>query len=131
MVTRDRDPAHALGVDGVGMTDLVKRTTARASELSIEELAAGVRRLARLVSWLRPARVCVVGLGGWRATVDRGASAGWQPGGLGGRPVYLMPNPSGLNASSTRADLADHLGTAARGRVPASATPDAPGPPAR
>ena len=42
--------------------------------------------------------VCIIGFDGWRRVVDRHAVAGWQPGTLGHRPVYLMPNPSGLNA---------------------------------
>src|SRR5690606_34333915 len=60
LVTRDRDPCHALTVHAVGMTDLVKRTTARADELSATEFHAGVGRVERLCAWLRPAAVCMV-----------------------------------------------------------------------
>ncbi|MBK5224473.1 MAG: mismatch-specific DNA-glycosylase [Acidimicrobiia bacterium] len=113
LVTRDRDPFHALTVHGIGMTDLVKRTTARADELSVDEYQAGVARLDRLCTWLQPAVVCLVGLAGWRAAADRRALAGQQPATLGGRPVYVMPSTSGLNASSSLADLTEHLEAAA------------------
>ncbi|MDZ7733069.1 MAG: mismatch-specific DNA-glycosylase [Acidimicrobiia bacterium] len=109
LVTRDRDPVHALAAHGVGMTDLVKRATRRAAELSPTEYEAGLGRVGRLVEWLRPGALCVVGLAGWRAAVDPSAAAGVQPDTLGGRPVYLMPSTSGLNAHSGLEDLTDHL----------------------
>jgi TDG/mug DNA glycosylase family protein len=112
LVTRDRDAVHALRHDRVGMTDLVKRASARADGLTAAEDRAGVERLDHLVAWLRPRAVCIVGLAGWRAAVDRRAVAGVQDRRLGGRPVYLMPNPSGINASSTLDDLAGHLARA-------------------
>jgi double-stranded uracil-DNA glycosylase len=113
IVSRSRDPRHALVVHGIGMTDLVKRATARADELTTEEYREGVERVRRLVEWLAPAAVCIVGLAGWRAAVDRRAVAGPQPEGLGGRPVHLMPNTSGLNAHSRLEDLTEHLRAAA------------------
>ncbi len=113
VTTVDRDPARALVADGLGMTDLVKRVTRRADELDPDEYRHGLERLTWLVEWLQPRAVCVVGLAGWRAAVDRRATAGPQPDGLGGRPVYLMPSTSGLNASSSADDLADHLRAAA------------------
>jgi TDG/mug DNA glycosylase family protein len=109
LVTRDRDPRHALVAHGVGMTDLVKRATPRADALTRPEYRAGVARLERLCAWLRPQAVCVVGLAGWRAAVDRRAQPGWQEHDLGGAPVYVMPSTSGLNAATSRADLTDHL----------------------
>ena len=109
LVSRDRDPDHALAEHGVGMTDLVKRTTRRADELSASEYQAGLRRLDRIVSWLAPAAVCFVGLAGWRAAHDRGARPGWQDAHVGDRPVYVMPSTSGLNASSSLDDLTHHL----------------------
>ena len=115
-MARDRDPDHALTAHGVGMTDIVKRTTRRADELDPDEYSQGLARLERLVSWLEPATVCFVGLAGWRTVVDRRAGAGWQEVTLGGRPVYLMPSTSGLNASSQLPDFVDHLTTAAIGR---------------
>jgi TDG/mug DNA glycosylase family protein len=95
------------------MTDLVKRATVGAAELSTAEYRAGTERVRRLVEWLQPRAVCFVGLTGWRAAVDRKAVAGIQPDGFGGRPAYVMPNPSGLNAHATPAILAEHLRAAA------------------
>lgn len=109
LVTRDRDPDHALRAHGIGMTDVVKRATARADELHPDEYRVGLARLERLVRWLQPGAVCFVGLAGWRAAVDRKAKPGVQPTTLGGRPAYVMPSTSGLNARSTPADLAQHL----------------------
>ena len=114
LVTRERDPVDALHRHGVGMTDLVKRATPAASALTAAEYRAGAARVERLVEWLRPAAVCFVGLEGWRAALDRRAVAGVQPGRFGGRPAYLMPSTSGLNAHARRADLAAHLAAAAR-----------------
>jgi TDG/mug DNA glycosylase family protein len=116
VVTRAHDPRHALLVDGVGMTDLVKRATARADELTRDEFRAGLARVERLVGWLQPGAVCFVGLTGYRAARDRNAQAGWQPGDVGGRPAYVMPNPSGINAHATPADLAGHLRAASMPR---------------
>ena len=109
LVTRDRDPDHALRVHGVGFTDLVKRATVGADELSAGELRAGLARVERLCAWLRPGALSLLGLAGWRAAVDRRAVAGPQERRLGRVPVYVMPNPSGRNAHSTPAALADHL----------------------
>lgn len=114
LVSRDRDPRHALDAHGVGMTDLVKRATRRADELTTEEYATGLDRIERLAAWLRPRVVCVVGLAGWRAVADRRAVAGPQPRDLGGAPVYLMPSTSGLNAHADLATLTDHLRAATR-----------------
>lgn len=108
LVTVDRDPRAAL-VAGVGMTDLVKRATPRADELTRDEYRAGLARVERLVRWLQPGAVCFVGLAGWRAAVDRKAAAGVQPDGIGGRPAYVMPSTSGLNARVPLTELADHL----------------------
>ena len=109
LVSRARDPWDALRTHGVGMTDLVKRATARADELSPDEYREGMARVGRLVEWLQPKAVCFVGLAGWRTAVDRKAVAGVQPEGLGGAPVYVMPSTSGLNANSSLDDLTAHL----------------------
>jgi TDG/mug DNA glycosylase family protein len=109
LVSLDRDPLHALDRHGVGMTDLVKRATRRADELDAAEYAAGLARVERLVSWLQPRVVCFVGLAGYRAAGHRKAQAGLQGNGIGGRPLYLMPSTSGLNAHSRLEDLTDHL----------------------
>jgi TDG/mug DNA glycosylase family protein len=109
LVTRDRDPRHALLAHRVGMTDLVKRATVRADQITGAEYRTGFSRIERLVGWLRPSVVCVLGLTGWRLVTDRSAVAGIQPAGLAGAPVYVMPNPSGLNARVPLSELADHL----------------------
>ncbi len=109
----DRDPWRLLADGGIGMTDLVKRATPKASELTTAEHRAGVARLERLCALLAPAAVVLVGLAGWRAGADRAATAGWQRRRLGPSAVYVMPSTSGLNAGTSRADLVAHLRTAA------------------
>ncbi|HEV3226049.1 MAG TPA: uracil-DNA glycosylase family protein [Acidimicrobiales bacterium] len=109
LVTRDRDPWHALRHHRVGFTDIVKRATVAASELTRDEYATGLARLERLTTWLQPRVVAFVGLAGWRAAVDRRAVAGPQTRTIGGRPVYVMPSSSGLNSHSSVSDLAAHL----------------------
>jgi double-stranded uracil-DNA glycosylase len=115
VVSRDRDPDHALRHHGVGMTDLVKRATTSADELAAAEYRRGLARVERLVRWLRPGAVCCVGLAGWRAAVDRRATPGWQPADLAGTPVYVMPSTSGLNAAYSLQALTEHLRAAAAG----------------
>jgi TDG/mug DNA glycosylase family protein len=112
LVSVDRDPRGAY-VTGMGMTDVVKRATPRAEELALDEYRVGFARVERLVRWLQPGAVCFVGLAGWRAAVDRKATPGVQPGGIGDRPAYLMPSTSGLNARTSLAELVDHLRAAA------------------
>lgn len=113
LVTRDRDPWHALRAHAMGMTDLVKRPTASASEIEGDEYRAGIERVDRLASWLKPKAMCMVGLSGWRAAVDPRARAGAQRATLGGCPVYLMPSTSGANARTTAKELTEHLKAAA------------------
>jgi TDG/mug DNA glycosylase family protein len=115
LVTVDRDPDHALRHHGVGMTDLVKRATVAADELTTVEYQGGVARVERLVRWLRPGDVCFVGLAGWRAVMDRRAQPGRQPEDLAGVPVYVMPSTSGLNARTSLSELEGHLRAAAAG----------------
>ncbi|MDP8937887.1 MAG: mismatch-specific DNA-glycosylase [Actinomycetota bacterium] len=109
LVTRPRDPVHAVTEDHVGMTDLVKRATPGAGVLAREEYQAGAERVARLVDWLRPSVVLFVGLAGWRAAVDRRATPGVQPEPFAGATAYVMPSTSGLNAHSRLADLTAHM----------------------
>ena len=78
LVSRDRDPRHALGVDRVGMTDMVKRATSNAASLSGDEYSSGAERVEHMVEWLQPSAVCFVGLAGWRVAVDRSVVAGTQ-----------------------------------------------------
>lgn len=114
-----RDPWRLLAQEGIGMTDVVKRATPRAAELTTAEHRAGLVRLERLCTLLAPEAIVLVGLGGWRAGVDRRARAGWQERRLGPTPAYLMPSTSGLNAGTSRAELVAHLRTAAAGPPPA------------
>lgn len=114
LVSRDRDPRHALVAHGVGMTDLVKRPTRQAAELTATEYGDGLARLERLAERLQPGVVCFVGLAGWRAAVDRRAAPGPQPRRIGGRPAYVMPSTSGLNARTSLDELTAHLRAAAR-----------------
>lgn len=113
LVSTDRDPRRALIDHGVGMTDLVKRATPRADELTTAEYRRGLDRLSWLVEWLQPAVVCFVGLAGWRAAVDRKARAGLQSQELAGRPVYVMPSTSGAAAGYQMADYVSHFQRAA------------------
>ena len=109
VVTTTHNPLQALRVDGLGMTDLVKRATPRADGLTAAEYGEGLSRVERLAGWLQPRAVCFAGLAGWRAAAHRKAVAGVQDRTVGGRPVYVMPNPSGLNAHDTVATLTEHL----------------------
>ena len=113
IATRDRDPWHAFRAHRVGFTDLVKRPTVAASELTKDEYRAGYARIERLVRWLQPGAVVFVGLAGWRAAVDRRARPGLQAIHVGDRPAYVMPSTSGLNARVPLAELVEHLRTAA------------------
>ena len=84
---------------GLGITNLVSRATAAAAELSDEELRAGAAELEALAARYRPQVVAVVGLGAWRTAFRRPqAAVGLQEETIAGVPVWLLPNPSGLNA---------------------------------
>jgi double-stranded uracil-DNA glycosylase len=109
LVSVDRDPDHALRHHGIGMTDMVKRATVAADELTTAEYRSGLARIERLVRWFRPRSICFVGLAGWRAAVDRRAQPGRQSRGLAGVPVYVMPSTSGLNARCSLTELTEHL----------------------
>ncbi len=113
IVAKDRDPIDALVGHGMGMTDFVKRPTRTAAEVSADEYRAGFARVERLVTWLRPGAVCFVGLSGWRTVVNPKAAAGPQAESIGGRPAYLVPSTSGLNARSSLAALVEHFVAAA------------------
>lgn len=92
---------------GCGLTDIVSRATARAEELSPDELLAGRRRLERKVRRFRPRWVAILGIGAYRTAFRRvHASFGPQAECLGSAGVWVLPNPSGLNASHQPADLA-------------------------
>jgi TDG/mug DNA glycosylase family protein len=84
---------------GLGITNLVARATASAAELSAAELVRGARRLETKVRRHRPVVVAFLGLGAYRTAFARPGAAGGAPGAcLGGGRLWVLPNPSGLNA---------------------------------
>jgi TDG/mug DNA glycosylase family protein len=90
---------HTLPGLGIGITNLVARVTAAASELSAAELREGATLLEAKVERLRPRCVAVLGLQAYRTAFRRpGAVIGPQPERLGGALLWLLPNPSGLQA---------------------------------
>jgi len=92
--------------EGLGITNLVARATATAAELSGEELRAGRRRLERKVAQYRPRWVAVVGIGAYRTAFDRPKAAmGRQQERMRGSGLWVLPNPSGLNANHQLPDL--------------------------
>ncbi|MFE7844594.1 mismatch-specific DNA-glycosylase [Microbacterium sp. NPDC057407] len=92
---------------GIGISSLVHRATARADELSRAELTAGAERLAADVARWRPRVVAVVGLTAYRQGFARPkAASGRQPEDVAGAELWVVPNPSGLNAHDTVASLA-------------------------
>jgi TDG/mug DNA glycosylase family protein len=102
---------------GLGISNLVERATVRASELGRDELRMGGRRLRDLVSAVGPRVVAIAGVTAYReAFAERAASPGLQPSGLGPAELWVVPNPSGLNAHETIESLAEwyrSAGTAA------------------
>ncbi|WP_213455898.1 G/U mismatch-specific DNA glycosylase [Rhizomonospora bruguierae] len=92
---------------GLGVTNVAARATARADELTDAELVAGGATLAAKLRRYRPAWLAVLGVTAYRIAFDRpGARVGRQPDVIGGVPVWVLPNPSGLNAHFQLADLA-------------------------
>lgn len=83
---------------GIGLTNIVQRTTARADELSKEELAAGAKRLAKTVTRFRPSVVAVLGVGAYATAFGRKAQIGLQQDSPLSAQVFVLPNPSGLQA---------------------------------
>ena len=84
---------------GYGMTNLVERATAGADELNAAELVAGKKDLGTKVRRYRPQVVAILGVGAYRTAFSNpGAAVGLQGERLGGAPVWVLPNPSGLNA---------------------------------
>jgi double-stranded uracil-DNA glycosylase len=91
---------------GLGITNIVDRPTRAADELSADELHAGFLALGELVGRWRPVAVAMVGLGGWRTVSGRRrAAGGLQEELVGGRPVWVLPNTSGLNANHQLPEL--------------------------
>ena len=84
---------------GLGITNIAPRATAQAAELTAAELRAGGQRLDALVAARRPRYVAILGVTAYRTAFARPkATIGPQPGLLGGARLWILPNPSGLNA---------------------------------
>lgn len=89
-----------------GLTDIVARATAKAEELDSSELVAGRRRLELKVGRFAPRWVAILGIGAYRTAFGRPRAAlGPQPERLGSAGLWVLPNPSGLNAAHQPADL--------------------------
>ena len=105
---------------GLGITNVAARATSRADELSPAELVAGGLALADRVARLRPRWLAVAGVTAYRvAFASPGATVGPQPTPVAGVPVWVLPNPSGLNAHWSAPALAAEfarLRTAADGQ---------------
>jgi TDG/mug DNA glycosylase family protein len=108
----DRDRLRARGI---GITNIVRRATARASELTDDELRAGGAELVATVRRTAPAVVAIAGITAYRVAFgQRHAALGRQPVSLAGAELWIVPNPSGLNAHETVATLAVAYADAAR-----------------
>jgi TDG/mug DNA glycosylase family protein len=93
--------------NGYGITSLVPRATASADELTNDELIAGGQRLVGKVKTYHPKVVAILGIGAYRAAFGRPRAAlGRQPEPLDTAALWILPNPSGLNAHYSSADLA-------------------------
>lgn len=92
---------------GLGITNIVARTTATADELSKEELSRGAAQLATKIRRLAPRFVAVLGVTAYRTAFGvPHAILGRQPETLGGAVAWVLPNPSGLNAHYQLPELA-------------------------
>ena len=101
------EAAPALVERGVGITNLVARESVRADELDDDELRAGRFRLERFVHEHGPRVVAVAGVTAYRTAFgDRRARLGRQEASIGAAQLWVVPNPSGLNAHATIATLA-------------------------
>lgn len=84
---------------GIGIVNMIARTTATAAELSDDEIRAGGRMLVDKVVRFRPRKVAFLGVSTYRTAFDRPkASVGRQEERIGGSETWVLPNPSGLNA---------------------------------
>lgn len=110
----DDDRAYLIG-RGIGISNLAPRSTARADELTPAELRSGAQALQELVERERPRVVAVAGVTAYRQAFGLPkARTGRQPGLLGGAQLWVVPNPSGLNAHDTVATLAQAYAEPAR-----------------
>ncbi len=103
----DADRAH-LVERGIGITNLVNRATVRADQLGADELHAGAARLEALAASVRPVVVTVAGITAYRTAFGRRrAVVGRQPEQIAESELWVVPNPSGLNAHDTIDTLAE------------------------
>src|SRR3954451_22565675 len=101
------DEDASLPLYGLGVTNIADRPTRDAAQLSREELLAGAAELERTVRRCAPRLVAMLGLTAYRVAFARPrATMGLQAETIGGRPVWVLPNPSGLNAHHQPPDLA-------------------------
>ena len=92
---------------GLGITNVVNRASAAADELSTEELIAGAKQLRAKVKRFRPAFLAVLGVGAYRTGFGRPkAVVGLQTETIGKTRIWVLPNPSGLNAHYQAGDIA-------------------------
>lgn len=109
------DAASQLRARGVGITNIVARASARADELDPAELVDGRARLEQVVLEHRPRVVAIAGITSYRVAFGRRrAMAGPQPDSIGDARLWVVPNPSGLNAHETVESLAGAYADAAR-----------------
>ena len=110
----DADRAY-LVARGIGITNLVRRATARADELITAELLASGEQLLATVGAVAPRVVAIAGITAYRQAFGvRTARAGQQPEPLAGADLWVVPNPSGLNAHETIDSLAEVYAAPAR-----------------
>jgi double-stranded uracil-DNA glycosylase len=122
MTEEDRE---VLRGQGIGITNVAPRATARADELTAAELREGGERLRALVADRRPVVVAVAGITAYRTAFgEPRATVGEQPGRWGASRVFVVPNPSGLNAHETVATLARAYAEAARAAGVLGSTPE-------
>ncbi|MGW5260715.1 G/U mismatch-specific DNA glycosylase [Microbispora sp. NPDC004025] len=113
LVPRRLAPAeqHLLPTYGLGITNVVARATARADELAPEEFREGGARLARLVAEVHPRVLAVAGVSAYRVAFARPAARiGPQEETIGETALWVLPNPSGLNAHWTLEAIAAEMG---------------------
>jgi double-stranded uracil-DNA glycosylase len=118
------DPSETAAIEaaGLGITNLVPRATARADELDDDEIRAGLVPLRALISAWQPRCVAFLGISAYRVAVgDRQARVGAQQARFDGADIWVLPNPSGLNAHYQQPAL-----TAAYAALRAAVAADSP-----
>jgi double-stranded uracil-DNA glycosylase len=115
---------------GYGITNVVDHATAAADELTAEDYAAGGKRLTRKVEKFRPKVLAILGVGAYREAFGRkNAKVGRQDERIGDTEIWVLPNPSGLNAHFQKPEMANvfrelHAAVTCIGTVPGYSPPD-------